>query len=86
MSGIGIAFLASDGSNVDDTPIFFREHHWNDGPATEKDACQIGLNDFGPFLWRHFPGLFCDPGDTCIVDENIDRSKRLDRLLGCGFD
>ena len=38
-----------------------------------------------PFLRRAFPGFLRDPGDSGIIDQNVDGPKMFERLLGRGL-
>jgi hypothetical protein len=54
--------------------------------ATVKGSVQIDLHHAPPVGWIEFPGLRVSAGDPCIVDEDIDLSKRGHGGCGGGLD
>ena len=86
MCGVGVAFLAGDGGDVDDAAIALADHHGRDRLAADKRPVEIDAQHLAPFLEVGFPHRLVDAGDSGIVDEDVDLAERFQRRIARLFD
>ena len=69
-----------DGGDVDDGAFVAFEHVASDGLGHEEGAGDVGVDDLLPTVEGHgFGG--CAPGETGIVDEDVDIATSSEGLL-----
>ena len=73
--GVGIAFFASNRSDVDDATVAALEHHWHDLMAAMKTAIQIDVHHAFPFLRIRLPQGGVRSGYARVVDQDVDASE-----------
>ena len=81
MRGVGVAFLAGDGGDVDDAAVLLLQHRRHHRLAADEGPVEIDAQHLAPFLEVGFPHRLVDAGDAGIVDEDVDLAERLQRLV-----
>ena len=81
MRGVGVAFLAGDGGDVDDAAVFLLEHRRHHRLAADERPVEIDAQHLAPFVEVGFPHRLVDAGDAGIVDEDVDLAERLQRVV-----
>src|SRR4030081_475453 len=79
MRGVGIALLAGDRGDVDDTAVILLDHARYDRLAADEGPVEIDAQHLAPFLEVGLPYRLVDSGDAGIVDENVDLAERFER-------
>ena len=84
MRGVGIAFLAGDGGDVDDAPVVLLDHQRGNRLAeTDERTVEIDAQHLAPLLEVSLPDRLVDAGDAGIVDENVDLAEGFQRFVAC---
>src|SRR6185437_4339863 len=75
--GVGVAFLAGDGGDVDDAPVVLRDHRGDDGVAAVERSLEIDLHGLLQLGERIFPKFGGGAGYAGVVDQNVDTAEVL---------
>src|SRR3984893_6278590 len=81
MRGVRIAFLAGDGSDVDDASVALGDHSGRNRLAADEGAIEIDAQHLAPFVEVGFPHGLVDACDAGIVDEDVDLAERFQRFV-----
>src|SRR5215216_4064213 len=80
----GVALLAPDGGHVHYGAAALLAHVADDRPATTEDRGEVDRHQRIPFLVGDLPQRRVAPVDPGVVDENIQPSRALQRVLDHG--
>ena len=71
-TGVGVAFLTRDGSNVDDAAVSLVHHVGNYALAADKHCVQIQVHHRPPFFIAVFPAFFRWSSNSGVTDKNVN--------------
>ncbi len=80
--GVGVAFLAGDGGDVDDAAVVVTEHVGDDGAAAEEDAGEVDVEDLLPIFDGIVPCGVIGASDAGVGDEDVDAPVAGEGRLG----
>ena len=83
---VGVALLAGDRRDVDDTSVAARDHVRHDRAAGQVRRDQVDLDHAAPDRRIELPGGAVAAGDAGVVDQDVDLPVALDRRLDRGID
>ena len=86
MRGVRIAFLAGDGSDVDDASGALPEHDPDGSPAAQEDAREVDVDHAPPVLVGQLPDGKGAARDAGVVHEDVEPAPLLDDAAHRGID
>src|SRR5487761_171188 len=83
--GVGVAFLAGDGADVDYAAVIALEHQGHDGTAAVEDAVEVYVDYAAPLVHRVRPQSGGGAGDAGAGDEHVEPAVGAERgIRGAG--
>jgi hypothetical protein len=76
--------LSIDGTDVNNTPKTTIGHSVDHLFGHVKQTIEVGIHHGAPVIGRHFT-KYAIAGDTCIIDQHIDRAMLCHNFFKCSF-